>query len=241
MFQQFLKTKLKEHKVDVSVYFQYLLGILEDSIDDDEKREMIADIVSSLIVRNQKEDFFVNLFLLKKKKQKFMQDPDQVDSFVHTIFVKWNESQGASASSTSTSQSKAQNGALKKQEEVNLAEMLQTQTRLNEKTKSQRQLTDEERKIKEQILASYSQCSDKEDDDDDEALAGGEDEEDPDLEKNTNKADVQKLAKEKREQARMESAQKKQKDKEDRAKQKANRDEKKEKRKAAAVKGERKR
>jgi hypothetical protein len=51
MFQQFLKTKLKEHKVDVSVYFQYMLGILEDSIDEDEKREMITELTSSLIVR----------------------------------------------------------------------------------------------------------------------------------------------------------------------------------------------
>ena len=64
---------------------------------------------------------------------------------------------------------------------------------------------------------------------------------DPDLEKNTNKSDVQKLAKEKREQARADSAQKKLKDKEDRAKQKANRDEKKANRKASAVKGERRR
>lgn len=59
--------------------------------------------------------------------------------------------------------------------------------------------------------------------------------------KNTNKSDVQKLAKEKREQARLESAQKKLKDKEDRAKQKSSREDKKKARQAATVKGERKR
>jgi len=51
------------------------------------------------------------------------------------------------------------------------------------------------------------------------------------LSKNTNKSDVQALAKEKREQARMDSAAKKQKDKDDREKQKQLREEKKEKRK----------
>lgn len=56
---------------------------------------------------------------------------------------------------------------------------------------------------------------------------------------NTNKSDVQALAKEKREQARLDSAAKKQKDKEDREKQKQLREEKKEKRKT--VKGERRR
>jgi hypothetical protein len=88
-------------------------------------------------------------------------------------------------------------------------------------------------------LANYSQCAVNE-----EEAAENEDiesDQDPDLEKNTNKADVHKLAKEKREQAKLESAQKKLKDKEDRAKQKANRDEKKANRKAAAVKGERRR
>lgn len=59
------------------------------------------------------------------------------------------------------------------------------------------------------------------------------------LERNTNFSDVVALQKEKREQARLESAAKKQKDKEDREKQKQMREEKKEKRKT--VKGERRR
>lgn len=121
--------------------------------------------------------------------------------------------------------------------------MLETQAKISQQASNyrNRQLTEEEKRIKEQILANYSQTDFKDenlDDIDDEQPAG---EDDPDLEKNTNKSDVQKLAKEKREQARIESQQKKQKDKEDRAKQKANRDEKKANRKAAAVKGERRR
>jgi hypothetical protein len=51
MFSEFLKTKLKSFKIDTSVYHSYLLSILEDnSIDDDEKRETVTDIISSLIV-----------------------------------------------------------------------------------------------------------------------------------------------------------------------------------------------
>lgn len=49
-FDQFLTSKLKEKKIDTSVYHSYLLGILEDTIEEDEKREMILDIIGSLIV-----------------------------------------------------------------------------------------------------------------------------------------------------------------------------------------------
>lgn len=49
-FSTFLTSKLKERKIDVSVYHSYLMGILEDTLEEDEKREMIGDIVGSLIV-----------------------------------------------------------------------------------------------------------------------------------------------------------------------------------------------
>ena len=52
-FQEWLKKELKCLKIDVDVYHSYLLGILEDNIDEDEKREMITDIVSSLIVSSE--------------------------------------------------------------------------------------------------------------------------------------------------------------------------------------------
>jgi hypothetical protein len=154
--------------------------------------------------------------------------------FINKIFEKWTETHGTAQTSNG--------GVKKKQEEVDIAKLLETQAKLvNKSAKQHREISEEQRKIKEQILANYSQCSDKEDDDDEEIAAGEESENDPNLEKNTNKADVAKLAREKREQARLESAAKKQKDKEDRAKQKATREEKKANRKAATVKGERKR
>lgn len=53
MFSEWLKKELKTLKIDVGVYHEYLLGILEDSIDENEKREMITDIISSLIVSFQ--------------------------------------------------------------------------------------------------------------------------------------------------------------------------------------------
>lgn len=49
-FSTFLTNKLKEKKIDVSVYHSYLMGILEDNLDEEEKREMVADILASLIV-----------------------------------------------------------------------------------------------------------------------------------------------------------------------------------------------
>lgn len=48
-FSTFLTNKLKEKKIDVSVYHSYLMGILEDNLDEEEKREMVADILASLI------------------------------------------------------------------------------------------------------------------------------------------------------------------------------------------------
>lgn len=50
-FQNFLTLKLKERKIDVSVYHSYLLSILEDQgLDEEEKRETVQDIVASLVV-----------------------------------------------------------------------------------------------------------------------------------------------------------------------------------------------
>lgn len=49
-FQNFLTAKLKEKKIDVGVYSSYLMGILEDSLEEDEKREMVLDILASLVV-----------------------------------------------------------------------------------------------------------------------------------------------------------------------------------------------
>jgi len=150
---------------------------------------------------------------------------------VDEIFQKWTEAHGI-----------PQPKEVKKQEEVDIAKMLETQAKLSQQSSNyqKHQLSEEQRRIKEQILANYSQTEFKEEDGDDEEVKE-ENDDDPDMEKNTNKSDVQKLAKEKREQARLDSQQKKLKDKEDRAKQKANRDEKKANRKAAVVKGERRR
>lgn len=121
--------------------------------------------------------------------------------------------------------------------------MLETQAKISNKNHQSREISEEQKRIKQQILANYSQTEAFNEDGDEEEAAAVCDvsDDDPDLEKNTNKSDVQKLAREKREQARAESAAKKLKDKEDRAKQKATREEKKSNRKAAAVKGERKR
>uniref|UniRef100_A0A182RGR6 Uncharacterized protein n=1 Tax=Anopheles funestus TaxID=62324 RepID=A0A182RGR6_ANOFN len=117
--------------------------------------------------------------------------------------------------------------------EVQLAKLLEGQKLA---TKVEREYTEEERRIKEQILSQYSQLSESEPDEEDEEGATSSD---PKLVKNTNFSDVQALAREKREQAKLESQLKKEKDKQDREKQRQLREEKKEKRKT--VKGERRR
>lgn len=147
------------------------------------------------------------------------------------MFVKWNEANPGS--SQSNSQPKESIDIDKK-----LAELLDKQSKLHTII-PERVLTDEEKRIKQQILANYSQCSDKEEEDEEDDDSSDDD--DPDMQKNTNKSDVQQLSKEKREQAKADSAAKKDKDKVDRAKQKQLREDKKSKRSEKAVKGERRR
>lgn len=128
--------------------------------------------------------------------------------------------------------------------DAKLARLLETK---HIATTVQRQYTEEELRIREQILSQYSQVEydDGYEDENDEIAAGPStsstthNSNDPPLMKNTNAADVAALAKERREQAKIDSKAKKDKDKLDREKQKQLREEKKEKRKT--VKGERKR
>lgn len=108
-------------------------------------------------------------------------------------------------------------------------------------TTVQRQYTPEELRIREQILSQYStvEFDDGYDEDEGSSATPATNNGDSSLVKNTNALDVAQLAKERREQAKLESKAKKDKDKEDREKQKQLREEKKEKRKT--VKGERRR
>ncbi|XP_067626132.1 coiled-coil domain-containing protein 43 [Eurosta solidaginis] len=124
-----------------------------------------------------------------------------------------------------------------------LAKLLEAQTIRT--TAKEREYTEEERRVREQILAQYSQTEvddedafDSEDADGSKAAATVTSSH-TGIERNTNALDVMAMQKEKREQARIDSAAKKQKDKEDRERQKQLREEKKEKRKT--VKGERRR
>ncbi|XP_008559040.1 coiled-coil domain-containing protein 43 [Microplitis demolitor] len=112
--------------------------------------------------------------------------------------------------------------------DVRLARMLETQ---NIATVSKKSYTEEERKIRDAILAQYSQVSnEKSDEDEDE-----ENDSDEELEKNLNAATIAQQEKEKREKAKVDSQKKKEKDKEDREKQLKLKEEKKEKRKTQKV------
>ncbi|EDX04334.1 coiled-coil domain-containing protein 43 [Drosophila simulans] len=151
-----------------------------------------------------------------------------IDELVATILQKWLQSHPSADDPPKK--------GLDIDVNAQLAKLLEQQ-KLQPAVNKEREYTEEERRIKQQILAQYSQTVVANEDDED-----SEEESEDDsgtLTRNTNKSDVQALAKEKREQARMDSAAKKQKDKEDREKQKQLREEKKEKRKT--VKGERRR
>lgn len=121
--------------------------------------------------------------------------------------------------------------------DAKLARLLETK---HIATTVQRKYTEEELRIREQILSQYSQVEyddGYEEENDDGAGTSGTANEG--MVKNTNASDVANLAKERREQAKIDSKAKKEKDKLDREKQKQLREEKKEKRKT--VKGERRR
>ncbi|KAF6215559.1 hypothetical protein GE061_010315, partial [Apolygus lucorum] len=142
------------------------------------------------------------------------------------ILDKWGES--VSASSVEEV----------KKPEVDVEEKL---VRLLEKnalsTQAPREYTEEERKIREAILAQYGevQTSDQDYEDEEDAAEVSE----KSMMKNTNVSSVVQAEKEKREKAKVDSQKKKDKDREDRERQKQQQADKKEKRKTQ--KGERRR
>lgn len=96
--------------------------------------------------------------------------------------------------------------------DVRLARMLESQSL---PTTTQRSYTEEERRIREAILAQYSQMSEEENsegDGEEDGANGG----DCGIERNTNVSNIIQQEREKREQAKLESQKKKEKDKEDR-------------------------
>lgn len=96
--------------------------------------------------------------------------------------------------------------------DVRLAKMLESQSL---PTTSQRSYTEEEKRIREAILAQYSQMSDQEQSDGEgEEEATGKN--DSGLERNTNAATIAHQERERRERAKQDSQRKKDKDKEDR-------------------------
>lgn len=96
--------------------------------------------------------------------------------------------------------------------DVRLARMLESQSL---PTTTQKSYTEEERRIREAILAQYSQTPEEEDseaDGEEDGASGGECK----IEKNRNAATIVQQEREKREKAKLDSQKKKEKDKEDR-------------------------
>ncbi|KZC10174.1 PREDICTED: coiled-coil domain-containing protein 43 [Dufourea novaeangliae] len=146
---------------------------------------------------------------------------DDISNHVTEIlsaWAKWLPMKGATASNEPV-----------EDVDVRLAKMLESQS-LATTTQRGRAETEEERRVREAILAQYSQISDEENSDgekEEDGASGG----DYGIEKNTNAAVIVQKERERREMARIRNQMKKEKDKEEREKQKQLRDEKKEKRK----------
>lgn len=221
-FTVWLHAKLRELNTDESVFGEYIIGILDDDDDTaaaaDEKRDGLHEILSQIV-----------------------EDPDQIGAVLDAILDRWQEHAAPKQAASPVA------APVKIDIDAQLAKLLEGKT-ITAQAVQKQQLTAEEKKIREQILAQYSQVELDECDDDDDggpppagAITSTQAaiENDPLMEKNTNALDVQQLAKEKREQARQDSKAKKDKDKEDREKQKRDREDKKNARKT--VKGERRR
>lgn len=242
-FKKWLNNKLQSLNTDESVFGSYILGILEGDESKDEKHEALEGILSAIIVSvNHKFLFLPKLCV--NWIESYLQE-DDLENVIKEITDEWEKCEPSSS-----------NAAPLESEDVDakLARLLENK---HITTTVQRQYTEEELRIREQILSQYSQVEydDGYDEENDEAAgtkaagtkAGGSsgggggthDGADPLMMKNTNAADVAALAKERREQAKIDSKAKKDKDKSDREKQKQLREEKKEKRNT--VKGERRR
>lgn len=160
----------------------------------------------------------------------FLQETD-LDNVIKEITDEWEKCQPKTDTVAAESEDV----------DTKLARLLETK---HLATTVQRQYTEDELRIREQILSQYSQVEydDGYDEEIEEAAGTSSNTHDGNdllMVKNTNAADVAALAKERREQAKIDSKAKKEKDKLDREKQKQQREEKKEKRKT--VKGERRR
>lgn len=232
-FNKWLTNKLKTLNTDESVFGSYILGILEGDESKDEKHEALEGILSAIIVRIVICRMLFSLLSFKQFAKTFAFDlqEDDLENVIKEIIGEWEKCQ-PTAETTSTESEDV---------DAKLARLLETK---HLATTVQRKYTEEELRIREQILSQYSQVEyddGYEEENDDGAGTSGttHDGQDPLMVKNTNAADVAALAKERREQAKIDSKAKKEKDKLDREKQKQLREEKKEKRKT--VKGERRR
>lgn len=220
-FNGWLHAKLRALNTDEAVFGDYIRGILEDedATDGDsgaaEQREALHDILSQIV-----------------------EDEAEIDAVLNAILARWTE-HGAQHSPGGGRQ--APPAVAKLDIDAQLAKLLDNSKTIcanSAAAKKRQPLSAEEMRIRDQILAQYSQVELDECDEDDDggpppasavstaALASstggaavavdGVTQHDPLMEKNTNKEDVAQLAKERREQARTDSKAKKDKDKDDR-------------------------
>lgn len=129
---------------------------------------------------------------------------NNIDNHIKEILTAWADSLSKNAPADGT--------ATTEDVDVRLVRMLESQSL---PTTTSRSYTEEERRIREAILAQYSQMSDNEESEgegEEEGATGG----DGGIEKNTNAAVIAHQERERRERAKVESQKKKDKDKEDR-------------------------
>nr|CAG4641311.1 EOG090X0H15 [Eulimnadia texana] len=159
------------------------------------------------------------------------EDGESLSDICKEILTQWNEFFDNEASSKSSASVDV---------DTQIARIMEQQAQI---VVPQKKYTEEEKKLRQTILAQYAEVSDGEEEEEEETgAAGGETGEDKILlSKNTNAEEVAKAERAKKEKLRQDAQKKKEKDKEDREKQKNLQQERKDKEKKRTQKSERKR
>lgn len=211
-FSKWLNEKLRKLNTDETVFGAYITGILEGDETIEEKQEALQDIISQIVVSYILIFICLSSSLLNQQFISNIQELD-IDAILKEILDKWEQFR--------PSANEPEQKAAFIDIDTKLAQLLESKAITA--TVHRQKCTPEEQRIREQILAQYSQVELDECEDDDVGTVGGgggsagpATEKDPIMEKNTNALDVAQLVKERREQAKVDSKAKKDKDKEDR-------------------------
>lgn len=215
-FESWLSDRLRALNTDDEVYRPYIVSILEDEPDSEERKEALDGVLGGV-----------------------SEDEAKMEGFRDDILSRWQRREAALKGAQGASDAKSASEKVDLNQK--LASITDSKTTAYKEAKEKASGTEPDRAVKEAILAQYAgvveESSEDEDDGDDKGGKGGVDP----LLANSNAEAVAAAEAEKREKGRLAAAAKKEKDKEDREKQKKQQEDRKKKAQEKAAKGERRR